>query len=75
MKTKSFRLLLLAAALALLMGCQSTMDSGDYISYRDSQPYSGPTEGFYDSWYGGGAYYGSGHYGGVGVGISVPVIP
>jgi hypothetical protein len=78
MKTKSLRLLLLAAALALLVGCQSSMDSTAFIDYRDSQPYSGPTTGFYDSWYGGsGGYYGSGYYGGasVGVGISVPVIP
>ena len=78
MKTKSFRLLLFAAALALLMGCRSNspMDSTAYVNYRESQPYSGPTTGFYDPWYGGG-YYGSGYYGGssVGVGISVPIIP
>ena len=78
MKMKSLRLLQLAAALALLTGCQSSMDSGASINYRDGQAYSGPTAGFYDPWYGGsGAYYGGGHYGGasVGVGISVPVIP
>ena len=79
MKTKSLRLLPLAAALALLVGCRSSnpMDTGAYVNYRESQPYSGPTAGFYDPWYGGGAYYGSGYYGGssVGVGISVPIIP
>ena len=78
MKTKSLYLLLLAAAFVLLMSCQSSMDSDAFVNYRDSQPYSGPTTGFYDPWYGGsGAYYGSGYHGGasVGVGISVPVIP
>jgi hypothetical protein len=74
-KTKSLRLLLLAGALALLAGCQSSMDSDAFIGYRESQPYSGPTAGFYDPWYGGsGAYYGGGYGASVGVGISVPVI-
>jgi hypothetical protein len=79
MKTKLLRLLLLAAALALFEGCRSNNNMGteDFVALRESQPYSGPTAGFYDPWYGGsGAYYGSGYYGGasVGVGISVPVI-
>jgi hypothetical protein len=78
MKTNLLRLLSLAALLALFMGCRSnnTMDTGEFVELRDSQPYSGPNAGFYDPWYGGsGAYYGSGYYGGasVGVGISVPV--
>ena len=79
MKTNVLRLLSLAAVLALFMGCRSNspMETGEFVSYRESQPYSGPTAGFYDPWYGGGAYYGSGYYGGssVGVGISVPIIP
>jgi len=74
MKTKSFRLFLLAAALALFAGCQNTADYGEIANIRDSQQYMGPTDGFYDSWYGGGAYVGAGGYGGVGVGISFPII-
>jgi len=75
MKTKSLRLLLLAAALALFAGCQNTLDYGEIANIRDSQQYMGPNNGFYDPWYGGtGAYVGAGGYGGVGVGISFPII-
>lgn len=77
MKSKSLRLFLFAAALTFLTACQNTADYGDIANLRDSQPYHGPTDSFYDPWYGGsGAYVGSGYrYGGAGIGISVPVIP
>jgi len=74
MKTKLFRLLLLAGALALLGACQNTMDYGEIANLHDSYQYRGPTESYYDSWYGGGGYMGAGGYGGVGIGISVPVV-
>ena len=77
MNSKKFRLLLLALALILGAGCRSnnTMDVNDVVALRESYQYTGPTAGFYDPWYGGGAYMGAGGYGGVGVGISIPVIP
>jgi hypothetical protein len=73
MKIKFPRLLLLAGALALLAGCENTMSTADIIGVQESYPYYGPNSGFYDSWYGGGAYVGAGGYGGVGIGISIPV--
>jgi len=77
MKPKTFRWLLLLVTLALAAGCRSNnpMDTGDFVALRESYDYQGPNTGFYDSWYGGGAYVGAGGYGGVGVGISIPVIP
>jgi hypothetical protein len=77
MKSKSFRLLFLAAGLALLIGCESNTDYGEIANLHDSYTYRHPSSGgFYDPWYGGsGAYVGSRGYGGasVGIGISVPV--
>jgi hypothetical protein len=74
MKTKFSRLLLLVGVLALIGGCQNTMDYGEIANLHDSAQYRGPTQTYYDSWYGGGAYMGAGGYGGVGIGISVPVV-
>jgi hypothetical protein len=76
MRTKIFRLLFLTAVLALFAGCESDTDYGDVANLHDSYGYRHPSSGgFYDPWYGGGAYYGSGGYGGasIGIGISVPV--
>jgi hypothetical protein len=74
MKTKSFRWFFVALALALFSGCQNPNSTGDIIAMRESGVYMDPRNGFYDPWYGG-AYVGTGGYGGVGVGISVPLIP
>lgn len=77
MNPKTLRLLLLTLALALGAGCRSnnTMDVNEVVALRESYQYIGPNAGFYDPWYGGsGAYIGAGGYGGVGVGISVPVL-
>jgi len=75
MKTKSFRLIGLAALLALFIGCESNTDYGEIANLHDSYTYRHPSGGFYDPWYGSGAYVGSGYYGGasVGIGISVPL--
>jgi hypothetical protein len=75
MKSKTFRWFLLAAALALITGCMNTnnMTSSEIVALRDSYEYRGPT-GFYDPWYGGGAYVGAGGYGGVSIGISAPIV-
>ena len=77
MKSKTFRWFILVFTLALAAGCRSNnhMDTGDFVALRESYDYQGPNAGFYDPWYGGGAYLGAGGYGGVGVGISIPVIP
>jgi len=75
MKTKTFCWLLLAVVLALVAGCQNPNSASDIIALREGQTYRNPRNGFYDPWYGGGAYVGAGGYGGVGVGISVPLFP
>jgi len=75
MNPRTFRWFLLAVALALVAGCGAPMDTGDFVALRESYDYQGPNTGFYDPWYGGGAYVGAGGYGGVGVGVSIPVIP
>ena len=75
MSPKFIRLCFLAAVLALLIGCQNTTDYGEIANLHDSYQYIPPGAGFYDPWYGGGAYVGAGGYGGVGVGISIPIIP
>ncbi len=73
MSPKNFRLLLLAAGLVLFIGCESDMDYGEVANLHDSYTYRHPGSGYYDSWYGGGAYIGAGGYGGVGVGVSIPL--
>jgi len=73
MKSKIFRWFLLAVALVLVAGCQNTMSTADIVGVQENQMYAGPNSGFYDPWYGAGAYVGAGGYGGVGVGVSIPL--
>lgn len=75
MNPRRLRWFFLGLALALFAGCESSMNTSDFVALRESYQYQGPNAGFYDPWYGGGAYVGAGGYGGVGVGISIPIIP